>query len=131
MIMTTVIQKLKQSNGTPVFICDFSPPRGADVSVVEQVQSVGADFVAVAYSPGRSVRVDSTVMAHLIAQAGGQDVIFNLASRDMNKLALQNHLLGAQLLGLQNVIVLQGDGFTEKDREVVKAVEGVGRNQPP
>ena len=122
MAVTTVIQKLKHSNGTPVFICDFSPPRGADISVVEQVKSVGADFVAVAYSPGRSVRVDSTVMAHLIAQAGGQDVIFNLASRDMNKLALQNHLLGAQLLGLQNVIVLQGDGFTEKDREVVKAV---------
>ncbi len=120
--MTTVIQKLAQSTGAPVFICDFSPPRGADISVMEQVKSVGADFVGVAYSPGRSVRVDSTVMAHLIAQAGDQDVIFNLGSRDMNKLALQNHLLGAQLLGLENVIVLQGDGFTEKDREVVKAV---------
>ena len=120
--MTTVIQKLAHSNGAPVFICDFSPPRGADISVVEQVKSVGADFVCVAYSPGRSVRVDSTVMAHLIAQPGDQDVVFNLASRDMNKLALQNHLLGAQLLGLENVIVLQGDGFTEKDRGVVRAV---------
>ena len=76
------------------------------------MKRVDADFVSVAYSPGRSVRVDSTAMAQVIGLSGDQDVIFSLAPRDMNKLALQNHLLGAQALGLENVVVLGGDDFT-------------------
>ena len=115
--MTSVTEKLSRRNGGPVFICDFSPPRGADFSTVEQVKRVGADFVSVAYSPGRSVRVDSTVMAQVIGLSGEQDVIFSLSPRDMNKLALQSHLLGAQALGLENVVVLGGDDFTPRDRE--------------
>ena len=120
--MTTVVQRYTERRGQPVFLCDFSPPRGADPSTVDRVKQVGADFVCVAYSPGKSVRVDSTVMAHLIGRDGGQEVVFNLACRDMNRLAIQNHLLGAQLLGLENVLVLQGDEFTERDLESVKSV---------
>ncbi len=140
--MTTVTQTLSLAGDRPVFVCDFSPPRGADLSTVAQAKDIGADFLCVAYSPGKSVRVDSTVIAHLLARGGdakpppfgerkpppsgggiaGQGVIFNLACRDMNRLAIQNHLLGAQLLGLENVVVLQGDGFTEKEREAVKGV---------
>ena len=33
----------------------------------------------------------------------------------MNKLALQSRLLGAQAMGLENVLVLQGDPVTERD----------------
>ena len=120
--MTTVVQKCAERLGQPMFLCDFSPPRGADLSTVDQVKQVGADFVCVAYSPGKSVRVDSTVMAHLIGSDGEQQVVFNLACRDMNRLAIQNHLLGAQLLGLENVLVLQGDEFTERDLKSLKSV---------
>ncbi len=120
--MTAVTEKLRQRNRTPIFVCDFSPPRGADFSTVEHVKRVGADFVSVAYSPGRSVRVDSTAMAQVIAISGEQDVIFSLAPRDMNKLALQNHLLGAQALGLENVVVLGGDKFTPRDRGLLTRV---------
>ena len=120
--MTNVVQRYAERRGRPMFLCDFSPPRGADLSTVELVKQVGADFVCVAYSPGKSVRVDSTVMAHLIGRDGEQGVVFNLACRDMNRLAIQSHLLGAQLLGLENVLVLQGDEFTERDLESVKSV---------
>ncbi|MDO8750838.1 MAG: methylenetetrahydrofolate reductase [Dehalococcoidia bacterium] len=119
--MTSISQKYAQQNGKPLFISDFSPPRGADISTVQQVKDVGADLVCVAYSPGKSVRVDSTVAAYLLQQRG-QDAIFNLACRDMNKLAIQSHLLGAQLLGLENVLVLQGDAFTQADLATVKEV---------
>lgn len=121
-LMTTVVQRYAERRGQPMFLCDYSPPRGAELSTIEQVKQVGADFVCVAYSPGKSVRVDSTVMAHLIGRDGEQQVAFNLACRDMNRLAIQNHLLGAQLLGLENVLVLQGDEFTERDLESVKSV---------
>jgi 5,10-methylenetetrahydrofolate reductase len=39
-----------------------------------------------------------------------------MSPRDMNKLALESRLLGAQLLGLDNIVVIQGDRFTERDR---------------
>ena len=42
----------------------------------------------------------------------GIDATFTLATRDMNRLALQSQLLGAQMLGLENVIVVQGDPFS-------------------
>lgn len=120
--MVTVTEKLLRNKGRPVVISDFSPPRGADLSTVTQAKEIGADFVCVAYSPGKSVRVDPVVMAHVLSLEGDQDVIFNLSVRDMNKLAIQGHLLGAHLLGLENVIVLQGDGITNQDLSHFKNV---------
>lgn len=120
--VTTVSQKYAEGKGAPLFVCDFSPPRGADLSTVDEVRQIGADFVCVAYSPGKSVRVDSVAMAYMLRQRGEESVIFNLVCRDMNKLAVQNHLLGAHLLGLENIVVLQGDAFTERDLSTVKEV---------
>lgn len=120
--MTRVIEKYASSKGRPLFICDFSPPRGADMGSLERVRTLSADFICVAYSPGKSVRVDSTVIAYTLKQQAGKEVIFNLACRDGNRLALQNHLLGAQVLGLENVVVVKGDDFTPVEREAVKDV---------
>ena len=106
----------------PFVICDFSPPRGSDPALLSGAQSVSPDFISVAYSPGKAVRVDPVIAAHAIIQQTGRDAIFTLATRDMNRLATQNHLLGADLLGLENVIVVGGDVFTERDLAVVKDV---------
>jgi homocysteine S-methyltransferase len=105
-----------------LFICDYSPPRSADLTTLSPTQNLDADYVCVAYNPGRRVRVDSAMYAAAIKQQSGRDVIFNLSPRDMNKLALQSHLLGAQMLGLDNVLVVHGDHFTEKDLTAVSSV---------
>jgi len=103
-------------------MCDFSPPRGADLDVLERARGIDADYICVAYNPGKAVRVDSAMLASGIKHRAGKDVVFNLGTRDMNKLALQSHLLGAQMMGLENVIVVKGDDFVEKDLSRVKAV---------
>ena len=105
-----------------LYICDFSPPRSADHLVLEQAGSIDADFICVAYNPGRAVRVDSAMLAAAILRNTGKEVIFNLATRDMNKLAMQSHLLGAQMLGLENLVVVQGDDFSERDLSLLKPV---------
>ena len=120
--MAKVTKMRSEGRNRPVFICDFSPPRGANPSLLDGARSVDADFLCVAYSPGKSVRVDSVIAAHAIRQDVGKDVVFTIATRDMNKLAIQNHLLGASLLGLDNLIVVGGDGFTERDLTMVKDV---------
>lgn len=118
--MTRVTEKF--GGGRPVVICDFSPPRGSDAVLLSGAQSVSPDFFSVAYSPGKAVRLDPVVAAHAVRQQTGRDVIFTMATRDMNRLAMQNHLLGADLLGLENVIVVGGDIFTPRDLAVVKDV---------
>ena len=117
-----VTEKCSSQEDRPVFICDFSPPRAADPDALESAGEIDADFICVAYAPGRAVRVDSVMLAYSIKHKTGKDVIFNLSTRDMNKLALQSHLLGAQMVGLENVVVIKGDAFARRDLSRVKDV---------
>ncbi len=119
--MATVTSRCFEATGHPCFICDFSPPRAGD-PVALTIPDIDADFISVAYNPGRAVRVNSAMLAAFIKQQTGRDVVFTLATRDMNKLAVQSLLLGAQLLGLENVAVVKGDPFSQRDLEQVGEV---------
>ena len=101
----------------PLLICDFSPPRSALPHALAPAAAIPADWVAVAYNPGRSARANSAIAAHSIKTHARKDVVFTLATRDMNRLAIQSLLLGAALLGLQNVVVVKGDDFTPRERQ--------------
>lgn len=114
-------------DGRVLVACDVSPPRGATIDALPEVAGIPTDFYCVAYAPGRAVRLDSLAMATVLRAATGRGTIFNLATRDMNTLALQNHLLGAEALGQPNVAVVRGDNLTERDRRTLKTVH----NLPP
>lgn len=106
----------------PLFICDFSPPRSAQPSALEPAASLPADWVSVAYNPGRAPSANSAIAAHHIQTHARKPAVFTLATRDMNRLAIQSLLLGAALLGLRNVIVVKGDDFTPRERRSIKPV---------
>lgn len=120
--MTKVTERCFEATGHTTFICDFSPPRSGDPGLLGQA-NIDADFISVAYNPGRSVRVNAPMLATAIKQQVGKEVVFTLATRDMNKLALQSQLLGAQLMGLENVIVVGGDPFSGRDLTMVRPVD--------
>ena len=120
--MTTVAERCAQAEGAHLFICDFSPPRGSDPNLLAPARDLDADFISVAYNPGRSARVHSAFAATWIRERAGKEVVFTLATRDMNKLAVQSLLLGADLMGVSNIVVVKGDEFTERDLSVTKAV---------
>ena len=109
--MTKVTDAGFQVTGETTFICDYSPPRSGDLTHVDAPPS-GADFMLVNRNPGRAVRTDSAMLAADLRQRTGHESIFALLTRDMNRLAIQSYLLGAQLLGLENVVVAQGDPFS-------------------
>jgi homocysteine S-methyltransferase len=121
--MAKVTDVFNNRGGKPVLISDFSPPRGPGLDFLDDARKLPVDFLAVAYNPGKAVRIDSAMMAAVIKTQAGRDTVFNLATRDMNKLALQSHLLGAAALGVENVLVVGGDAFSAKDLERVKPVE--------
>src|SRR5918999_1373598 len=104
--VTDVVERARE-DGRVLIACDVSPPRGASIDALPEIAGIPADFYCVAYAPGRAVRLDSLAM--VLRAATGRGTIFNLATRDMNTLALANHLLGAEALGQPNVIVVRGD----------------------
>ncbi len=120
--MARVVDCSYESTGRPGFICDFSPPRSGSIAEARRAD-IPADFISVAYNPGRAVRANSAMLAAAIRSETGREAVFTLATRDMNRLALQSLLLGAQVLGLENVVVVQGDRFDNRDRALL-AVNG-------
>lgn len=120
--MPKIAQAYESNPRRPFIVCDFSPPRGASLDFLEDARSLDADFISVNYNPGRVPRADSAMTAHLIRQYTGHDVIFTLATRDMNPLALQSHLLGAAALGLENVLIVAGDPFPASNRPGTNAI---------
>ena len=123
-IQPTVIDAYEaaRGEGRPLVACDVSPPRGAEIDALPRIAAIPADLYCVAYAPGRAVRLESLAMATILRAATGRGTIWNLATRDMNKLALQNHLLGAQALGQPNVAIVRGDDLSERDRALFTAV---------
>jgi len=109
--MTKVSDAGFEVTGRTTFICDYSPPRSGNPCQVDTPPSE-ADFLLVNRNPGRAARTDSAMLAAHLRQRTGQEVIFALLTRDMNRLAIQSYLLGAQLLGLENVVIAQGDPFS-------------------
>lgn len=120
--MTKVVDLRAFDQDSVLFICDFSPPRGPDPGLLRPAGRLDADFISVAYNPGRSTRVSSPLAASWIKDNTPRDVVFSLATRDMNKVSTQSLLLGASMMGLKNVVVAKGDDFTESELESVKSV---------
>ena len=119
---TSISQAVSQAGDTSVTICDISPPRGADISALADAASVRADFLCVAYAPGQSVRLGSALSAAILIRDFGRRAAFNLAARDMNRIAVQSALLDAAALGADNVVALRGDPISERDSRRVSQV---------
>ena len=103
-------------------VCDVSPPRGGAPGALDDLDGLGADFLSVAYSPGQSVRVNPVFAAKYLSERYRVGVIFSLATRDMNRIAIQSLLLGASWSGLENVAILRGDPIRPRDRDRVRPV---------
>ena len=121
--MTTLLEQQRQHPDAVQIITDFSPPRGTDTAPLDEAKYLDADFIAVNYSPGKSARVNSAFAAAWIRRNTGKDVTFSVSTRDMNRVAMQGILLGAATMGLENVVVLKGDSFTERELEITKSVD--------
>ncbi len=122
--MAKITERCYEQTGRTTFICDFSPTRSGEPDAVRQA-AIDADFISVAYNPGRSVRINSAMLAAAIKNQLAKEVVFTLATRDMNLLALQSLLLGAQVLGLENVAIVRGDPLSDRDLSLFREAGGL------
>ena len=127
--MPTLIELLRRSKNRNFIVCDFSPPNGGNPGLLSESSILTPDIFSVAYSPGKSVRVNPVMVSHWLQNNCKIPSMFTLATRDMNKGALQGILLGAQLLGLDNVVSVMGDEFTETESKLQVTVKDFSSTQ--
>ena len=100
------------------------PPRGGDPArVLAAAASLRGWVHAVNVTDGsRAVmRMSSLAVCRLLLDAGIEPVL-QLACRDRNRIALQADLLGAQALGIRNLLCLTGDPVRAGDQPDARPV---------
>jgi 5,10-methylenetetrahydrofolate reductase len=103
--------KERLDSGKFAVVVELQPPKGNDLSeVFENAERLKGRVTAINVPDLQNaiMRLGSLSVSALL-KAKGMEVIFNLSCSDRNRLALQSELLNASVLGLTNVLILQGD----------------------
>ena len=99
-------------SGTPAVWLEVAPPRGVAIgSLIDRITAVREHIGAVNLvdnSLGR-VKMSPLIFASLIKARVTVPVVVNFSCRDRNHFALKSDLLGAAAIGIDAVVVLQGD----------------------
>ncbi|MCS6812485.1 MAG: methylenetetrahydrofolate reductase [Cyanobacteria bacterium] len=103
---------------------EVAPPKGADVThMVQMAQMLRHRVHAVNVTDGsRAVMRMSSLAASVVLLQHGIEPVYQVACRDRNRIGLQADLLGAQALGIHNVLALTGDPVKAGDQPGAKPV---------
>ena len=111
-------------NGEFVVTAEVGPPKGicADHMVAEAKEYL-SDITAVNVTDNQSsVMRMGSLPACVALKNAGLTPILQLTCRDRNRIALQSELLGAAMLGIENILCLTGDHTTMGDHPGAKPV---------
>ena len=107
-----------------VITAELMPPRGGSpVRSIKIAQLLKDKVHAVNITDGsRAVmRMCSLAMSKLLLENGIEPVM-QISCRDRNKIALQSDILGANALGIKNILCITGDSVKAGDQQNAKAV---------
>jgi len=118
--------KLQQTleKRSKVITAELMPPRGGSPIRSLKIAQLLKDKVhAVNITDGsRAVmRMCSLAMSKLLLENGIEPVM-QISCRDRNKIALQSDILGANALGIRNILCITGDSVKAGDQQDAKAV---------
>ena len=120
------MSKLKDAlqSGKFVVTAEVAPPKGVDVTeMLENAELLRSRVQALNVTDQQSsvMRLGSLASCHLLIDRG-IETIFQMTTRDRNRIALQSDLLSAYVMGVENVLCLTGDYVTLGDHPHAKAV---------
>ncbi|MDD3643730.1 MAG: bifunctional homocysteine S-methyltransferase/methylenetetrahydrofolate reductase, partial [Candidatus Krumholzibacteria bacterium] len=114
------------AEGRFVTFVELVPPRGTDAGSVlaaaAGLKEAGIDAVNIPDSPRASSRMSPLALAVLIEREIGLETVLHYCCRDRNILGMQSDILGAQALGLRNILVITGDPIKTGDYPDATAV---------
>jgi methylenetetrahydrofolate reductase (NADPH) len=111
-------------NGEFLVTAEVAPPKGSDPShMLEVAKLLKGRVHAVNITDGsRAVMRMSPLVAAVLLLREGIEPVYQVACRDRNRIGLQADLLGAQALGIKNVLALTGDPMKAGDYPQAKGV---------
>ncbi|MBI2853905.1 MAG: methylenetetrahydrofolate reductase [Chloroflexi bacterium] len=120
------MSKLREAlqSGKFVVSAEVAPPKGVDITEMMESAEVlhkRVDVVNVTDQQSSVMRLGSLAGSYLLVQKGIEP-IFQMTTRDRNRIALQSDLLSAYVLGIRNVLCLTGDYVTLGDHPQAKPV---------
>jgi len=107
-----------------VITAELMPPRGGDPIRTLKIAQLLKDKVhAVNITDGSRaiMRMCSLAMSKLLLENGIEPVM-QISCRDRNKIGLQSDILGANALGIKNILCITGDSVKAGDQKEAKAV---------
>jgi methylenetetrahydrofolate reductase (NADPH) len=114
----------KVQSGGFVVTSELTPPKGTDLSDVlskAQLLKPWVDALNVTESPRARMAIEPKAVAHLLLDQGVEPIL-QVTARDRNRIALQADLLGASVLGIENVVFMSGDSPSGGDHPEAKPV---------
>ncbi len=118
--------KLQQTleKRSKVITAELMPPRGGSpIRSIKIAQLLKDKVHAVNITDGSRaiMRMCSLAMSKLLLENGIEPVM-QISCRDRNKIALQSDILGANALGIKNILCITGDSVKAGDQQDAKAV---------
>jgi methylenetetrahydrofolate reductase (NADPH) len=105
---TMGLQKRIES-GKPLLLAEISPPQGSDPKPLgETARRFAGKIHALGISDNRDRVSMSALAAATIVAAEGVEPILHVVTRDRNRIALVSEALGAQALGIRNLLCTSG-----------------------
>ena len=96
-----------------LFSVEVNPKAGIDpsasIEAARMLKEAGADVINIADGPRATVRMSNLSLALSIQSQLDMEALLHVCCRDRNFLGLQSHLLGAHVLGVQNLVLITGD----------------------
>ena len=116
----------KLERGKKVFAVELDPPANSDIRAFMDgacaLRDAGADAITIADCPISRARADSSMLASKLHRELDIDTIPHMTCRDRNIIATKALLLGLNIEGVNNVLVVTGDPVPTSERGTIKSV---------
>ncbi|MEM2843085.1 MAG: methylenetetrahydrofolate reductase C-terminal domain-containing protein [Candidatus Bathyarchaeia archaeon] len=113
------------TSGVFVITGEVEPVKTTELTEVLEAAKILKDYVAainVTDNPTAFAYMNALIPSYFIQEKVGVEAIYQMVTRDRNRLALMADLLAAGNLGIKNVLALTGDSTTVGDNPGAKKV---------
>ncbi|MDA8156109.1 MAG: methylenetetrahydrofolate reductase [Actinomycetota bacterium] len=114
-------------SGKFVVTAEAGPPKGTDISTLLHdldLMKGKVDAINVTDNQSAVMRICSLAICKIVLDKG-MEPILQMTCRDRNRIGLQSDLLGADVLGIKNVLCMTGDHVLAGDHKGAKPVYDV------
>jgi len=117
--------KKRLSSGEFVILAQMNTPKGVNISeIVNSARRIKERVHAVVIPDMDNGVMRMTALAGgVLMRQQGLEPIIHVYGRDRNRMALQGDILAAHVLGIQNLVVVRGEGMSSGDHVDAKAVD--------